>query len=622
VRQTATTNAAGSIMKIVKICLVLAAIAAASRIAFGQPKVEERIVGRAAPRTEAYMVSPKGVHYAVLTPKGTRNAMVVDGVEGPEFDTFLNRRGHIGTVANNGVVFSPDGSRHAYFAALGTQYIFVVDGKEMARGELGPSNLGYSDMTFSPGSKHVYFVDLKVEGVRGRAQLVMDGKAGPPSGHQNIFPVFSPDETHWAYNAIKFGGRPDENISVVDGKEVPFIGFNPVYTADNRLLTALQNRPSDPAVVAINGKPAVNGVSIGGKIGPAPSGLRWAGVMQPKKPGDPNVLYIDGKEVPEAQNVDEVIFSPDGSRYMALCRNNATHTRYVVVDGKKGPEYQAIAANSARFSPDSARAIYIANNLGKNFVVADGQPSAGYLLILGQVAPIALSQKGGHYGYVASDGVAQTLIIDGKAVPAAGFIVMDSLGFSPDGTRYAYAANRGGRGVRPAMVLVVGGQEIPGITLNETALPNIPATREWWLRTAGFQSRYYAFSPDSKHIAFCGARATDNRNTLFVDGKALLPSIGLNYLSFINWTPDSKHLFWLSGEKGTDRPQPYSRVVLDGAPTSVKLSYEEMPSSPGPWEVGADGTLQILRFDGPTAKRYRIAPGSGTSIETALAAAK
>jgi hypothetical protein len=34
-----------------------------------------------------------------------------------------------------------------------------------------------------------------------------------------------------------------------------------------------------------------------------------------------------------------------------------------------------------------------------------------------------------------------------------------------------------------------------------------------------------------------------------LDGKALLPSIGLNPLTFINWTADSKHLFWLSGEQ-------------------------------------------------------------------------
>jgi hypothetical protein len=101
--------------------------------------------------------------------------------------------------------------------------------------------------------------------------------------------------------------------------------------------------------------------------------------------------------VPDAQNVDEVIFSPDGKRYLALCRNNATRTKYVVVDGRKGPEYQTIVANSARFSADGSRALYVGNNLGKNFVVVDGQPSPGYQLILGQGAPIALSQKGGHY---------------------------------------------------------------------------------------------------------------------------------------------------------------------------------------------------------------------------------
>ncbi len=62
-------------------------------------------------------------------------------------------------------------------------------------------------------------------------------------------------------------------------------------------------------------------------------------------------------------------------------------------------------------------------------------------------------------------------------------------------------------------------------------------------------------------------------------------------------------------------------VVLDGVPTSLKVSYEELLPWVGPWEVGADGA-QVLRFDRATAKRYRITPRSGTSIETALAAAK
>src|ERR1041385_343175 len=121
-------------MKLVRLGLIVATfVVAGASAAIAQARVEEKVVGRAAGRTEAYQVSPKGVHYAVLTPKGSRNVMVVDGVEGPEFDMFLNRRGHVGTVANNGIVFSPDGSRHAYFAAVGAQYIFVVDGKETAR---------------------------------------------------------------------------------------------------------------------------------------------------------------------------------------------------------------------------------------------------------------------------------------------------------------------------------------------------------------------------------------------------------------------------------------------------------------------------------------------------------
>jgi hypothetical protein len=94
--------------------------------------------------------------------------------------------------------------------------------------------------------------------------------------------------------------------------------------------------------VAINGNGAVNGVSLGVKIGPAPVGPRWAGVMQPKKPGDPNVIYIDGKEVPGAQNVDEVIFSPDGKRYMAFCRNTAK--RYRITPGSRDIETALAAA--------------------------------------------------------------------------------------------------------------------------------------------------------------------------------------------------------------------------------------------------------------------------------------
>ena len=70
-------------MKLVKLGLIVATfVAAGASVAIAQAKVEEKVVGRAAGTTEAYLVSPKGVHYAVLTSKGSRNVMVVDGAGG------------------------------------------------------------------------------------------------------------------------------------------------------------------------------------------------------------------------------------------------------------------------------------------------------------------------------------------------------------------------------------------------------------------------------------------------------------------------------------------------------------------------------------------------------------
>ena len=171
----------------------------------------------------------------------------------------------------------------------------------------------------------------------------------------------------------------------------------------------------------------------------------------PKKPGDPNTLYIDGKEVPAAQNVEEVVFSPDGKRYMAICSNRATRAKYVVLDGKKGPEYQTIDRALLSFSLDSYRAIYVGNDMGKSVVVVDGQPSASYAFLMGQRKKIVLSQRGGHYAYVWSDGspLGQTLVIDGKPIPMSGKgLVLETLSLYADGSRHAFVATRSGQAQR------------------------------------------------------------------------------------------------------------------------------------------------------------------------------
>jgi Tol biopolymer transport system component len=613
------------------------AVFSATSALVAQHKAEETIVGRSAPRTPAYGMSRNGVHYAVLTQKGTRSVVVLDGVEGPEFEELLGTTGRAGQVVNS-VIFSADGTRHAYFARVGNEYLLIVDGKELYRSELLPTrtNLSYSPLRFSPAGKHIYFVDLKPgpDG-NGRAHLVMDGKPGPVSGNQAMQPLFSPDESRWAYSAVKVGGRigagADQLFSVVDGKEVPYLGFEPAFLADNRLLTSL--KAGVPSIVTVPDG-VVTGSTTGTTagemrttIGAAPVGARWAGVRQPRKAGDPSVLFLDGKEVPDALNPSEVVFSADGKRYMAICRNTTTRAQFVVIDGKKGPDYQTIVAELTRFTPESSKAVYVGNNAGRNFVVVDGQPSEGYAQLTGTPANrVVVSPKGGRYGFVAGDGsgINQFLIVDGKPVALDGkTVVPDSLSFSPDGSRYAFVGSKRVPGsFGPTLVLVMDGQEVAGITIGEFIVPNAGDVREWWARQWGLAAKHYVFSPDGKHIAFTGIRAGSKQTEVFVDGKSLLVATSGTATSYVSWTPDGKHVFWTSLERSKERPQPYARVFLNGQPTTARIFDFEQPTTPGIWQVGADGALRLVVFEGAVAKRYRIAPGSAPDIDAVLAKAK
>ena len=131
---------------------------------FAAVAVEERVVGpvlESDPRRpfNPYVVSPRGGRLATMVPKGSRVAVVVDGVEGPRFDaiippTFsyidprsmhalqnvvatLTPSAHGLTQSGYGglgpVVFSRDGKRFAYFGRQAQEWVLMVDGKEMLR---------------------------------------------------------------------------------------------------------------------------------------------------------------------------------------------------------------------------------------------------------------------------------------------------------------------------------------------------------------------------------------------------------------------------------------------------------------------------------------------------------
>jgi len=108
------------------------AVSLFAAISRAEPKVEEQVVGPAGRGDYKYTISARGLHLASVIMKGSRFAVVVDGVEGPQVDEVyataprfqdlpdLNGEPTQHAVAGvNVVAFSPDGTRHAYAARQG-----------------------------------------------------------------------------------------------------------------------------------------------------------------------------------------------------------------------------------------------------------------------------------------------------------------------------------------------------------------------------------------------------------------------------------------------------------------------------------------------------------------------
>src|ERR1035438_7504115 len=143
-------------------------------------------------------VSPHGVHVATLSHSGSRAVMIYDGVPGPKFDQIFGQ----GATGVLGVIFSPDGKRYGYCGRLGSEFIVMADGKEVARSaetdQGGLITANSCMIGFTPGSKHVYYISLVRVGNSASvaARFVYDGQASPPGASAGMRDfAFSPDRS-------------------------------------------------------------------------------------------------------------------------------------------------------------------------------------------------------------------------------------------------------------------------------------------------------------------------------------------------------------------------------------------------------------------------------------------
>jgi Tol biopolymer transport system component len=636
--------------------IAFALLNAAVATAFAQAKVDEQVVGPAV-QDAKYVVSLRGAHLATVAPKGSRVNVIVDGVAGPRFDQIveisngaIDWRPYKDIDPNSDerpqggpVTFSKDGSRYAYLARLGQEWVIMVDNKESFRlpasGAVGAvagiaGMAGNTDvrMEFTGESgKHLLFAKSGFSGY----ELWVDGRKWPGfyQDADPLSPIISPDGEHIAYPAqMDADARNSKHALILDGKDTGYYGERPQFTPDSKHLICVSQNPKGGQAVLVDGKPVFAAEQIVG-VYIAPVGNRL--IFEAYSEGQSR-LIVDGKPVMvngkpvnlngnSGARGNKVVFSPNGKRYAAIC--GQTPNAFVIVDGKKEQEYAGISsfgenAQTVAFSADSSKLAYIAQTQNAargngTFVVINGEESEG----LGLNTSFWFSPDGKRIAYAGDIGSAGQqkafLSIDGKSQPLDPKTQVQNFTFSPDSSRYAFRSAAGG------MVFLDG---------KETGIVSAGSQKPG---DTGFQ-----FSPDSKRFAVRGGRPADGKNGLFVDNQLVFsPSSSYVNLQYQAFTPDSQHLLWVTQEPaiGAKAAPGNSEYVLyaDGKPvarsdaalnttnSSVGTKFIPYPTNswkmPRAWRANAAGQLNFIGVVDGDIKRHTITPAADASIASMIA---
>ena len=544
-------------------------------------------------------ISPRGQHLAARTLKGSRTVMIYDGVAGPPFDEIPNGIGQ-GVFAG---AFSDDGAHYAYVGRQGQQWVVMLDGKELSRGapvwqNNNPTTPTIELIGFTHGAKHFYFSTADIP--HRKFQFFVDGKPDPMI-QDHVRPVFSPDGEHYAYEfpVNVETGNPLPAL-MVDGKRAAYAGAHPQFTSDGLHLYTQVDRAAAGVDVYLDGKPIMHG-NAALHMTPTGSGM-LATVFAVAPTGEHyTFLTIGTKRVPNSEcrgsGEDVVYFSADVKHWAVKCEDSST-SNWIMTDGKKGQEYQRVGSDAVLFTTDG-RPVYMAMANNRQLIVVGDQefgPYAGGLILqpppgvnnLRGVVAVPVIVAGNHFGFIASESngftLNRTVVVDGKVTKT---VNASDLGFSPDGSHFAYI-----EGQSPRAVVLDGVKRTPAIFSHDPA--DVPAA--------------FVFSQDGQHLAFASAQGNGKGLAVAIDDGIFASDASST--RNITFTPDGKHLMWLGG-----RPGNRWGVYVDGQP----VLESDQPAGPEEsvetwWSMGADGVLTFVAQDGGVLKRFRVTPGN-SSIE-------
>jgi hypothetical protein len=410
-----------------------------------------------------------GRHFAYLAKSTGKTRVILDGVPGPDFDEVISlapafdRSGdHLFVIVNkNGrqcvvidglvgqpfdkvsyVSFSSDGKRYAYAAELGGTSLMVVDGAPQRAYAL------VGDPFFSPDCKHVAYAASRHQGFWPVGQMIMvDGKEDPEYDSVTIPYMWTDDAP--TYTVV----RGAVNFYVVNGIPHAVTGTivgTPIVRDGHTAYEAISGNKAFAVLDGTSGLPYDSIAFVG--LSPDLKHFYYSAKL-----GDKWRVVLDGLAGPlcDRLQTDGPFYTDDSQHYSYWATDH--NKSFVVIDDKPGPEFDAAQGYTRRaYSRDGKHLCYIATKGRREFLVVDGReidstdsyipdwPTFSTFDTFYDLPPF-FSPDDKHIIYMVQDGGRTCLCVDGKRGPEEQLLFC-SPHLWPDG-RLEYLAASGDKGI-------------------------------------------------------------------------------------------------------------------------------------------------------------------------------
>jgi hypothetical protein len=533
------------------------------------------------------VLSKDGGHTAIEIHKGSRREILLDGSEGPTFESVW------------GTVLSPNGKESGYIGRGAGTLTPVVDGKELGsltisscrpiatiqpwqQGKatqllvLSPDGLHFAYMTgLDPGcpaissSRRISRPSVFLDGKETLVHATIDATQFMFAGDRLLY-VAQTEDKKWHVAVNNVLGPPYEGVGPL---EVSPHGAHYAFVA---------RKPGGSAVVTDGVEGVIHPYGVDNLV--VDSTGRVAYLAGTPREGGAPTLYVGNREIsdnPSEFTIGQdpsalVAFDPNGKGF-AYVQRVAGGGVAAVVNGKQELTYGSITG--LQFSPHGSHVAYVGVKGSLQYPVVDGRE-------LGEengVSNFRFSEDGSRYAFEAYKNGRFSVVVDGKESGPYSDLTKGSLIFSPDSKHYAFAACTN---IMKCEV-VIDGRSTP-----------VASVGQFVTRTTNIHFSPILFSPDSNHVVYAADLADGSGGTtLILDGKVIARG-SVSSFSYPTFSPDSKHfaVWQWTGRKW--------HLIVDG---KLGPSYDDLiESNPHTVHFVDAHTLQFLGVKAGSVYRVRV----------------